>query len=44
MAEKLRAGAPFPALALPRTDGSTLSIPADLGLNHHVVLFYRGHW
>ena len=44
MAEKLGAGAAFPALTLDITDGSQLAVPAGLGSGYKVVLFYRGHW
>ncbi len=43
MAEKLNAGAQFPALTLNVGDG-TLALPEILDSGYSIILFYRGHW
>ena len=44
MADKLGAGATFPAMTLSRTSGEAFELPGDLDGAYAVVLFYRGHW
>lgn len=44
MADKLGAGAPFPAMTLSRTSGGSFELPGDLSGRYGIVLFYRGHW
>lgn len=44
MAEKLGAGAMFPAMRLKLVGGGTLDLPAGLDARYTYLLFYRGHW
>ncbi len=44
MAEKLDAGATFPAITLDLVDGTTLALPSGVEAKYRIVLFYRGHW
>ena len=44
MSSKLQAGDRFPDLELKIEDGSTVSLPGDIGTSQAIVLFYRGHW
>jgi hypothetical protein len=43
MAEKLNAGAQFPALSL-KVGDDTLALPQLKASGYSIVLFYRGHW
>lgn len=44
MSRKLQAGDQFPQIALNVEDGSTVTLPDDIGTRQAIVLFYRGHW
>ncbi len=44
MTRKLAGGDRFPRLELNIEDGSTLTLPDDIGTSQAIVLFYRGHW
>jgi len=44
MAEKLDAGALFPAMTIALTSGGSMSLPGGLDGRYKVILFYRGHW
>jgi len=44
MAEKLNAGAVFPAMELTTVAGDTLKLPDNIATAYQVMLFYRGHW
>ena len=44
MTRKLEAGDQFPQLTLNIEDGSTVTLPDDIGTGQAIVLFYRGHW
>lgn len=44
MRRKLEAGEQFPQLELTIEDGSTVTLPDDIGTGQAIVLFYRGHW
>jgi hypothetical protein len=43
MAEKLDAGAQFPAVSLLVGDGM-LTLPEAKDSGYSIILFYRGHW
>jgi hypothetical protein len=44
MAGKLYSGEVFPSLSISLTDGRSVTVPADLGGDYRIILFYRGHW
>ncbi len=44
MTAGLERGERFPALSLALVDGTTSSLPEDLGPGWSVLLFYRGHF
>ncbi len=44
MGRKLEGGDQFPQLELNTEDGSTVTLPDDIGTPQAIVLFYRGHW
>lgn len=44
MAERLSRGMAFPATAITLTDGSTMTLPDDMGDGYRVILFFRGSW
>ena len=44
MSSKLEAGDRFPQVELNIEDGSTVTLPDDIGTSQAIVLFYRGHW
>lgn len=42
--ERLAAGQTFPATTLTLSDGSSMSLPGDMGDGWKVILFFRGSW
>ena len=44
MTAKLNLMDQFPDITLTATTGEKISLPADIGTDYAVVLFYRGHW
>ena len=44
MARQLGPGDPFPNYSVPIADGGRLNLPADLGGEYAVIIFYRGIW
>lgn len=44
MAKQLGPGDPFPAYEVPTTSGAKLNVPAGLGGEYAVIIFYRGIW
>ena len=44
MSRKLEAGDQFPQITLNVEDGTTVTLPDDIGTPQAIVLFYRGHW
>lgn len=44
MSAKLNLMDQFPDITLTATNGDTIHLPADIGTDYAVVLFYRGHW
>lgn len=44
MGDKLDLLDRFPDIELTTTEDQTLRLPADIGADYAIVLFYRGHW
>ena len=44
MATKLASGDVLPAILLQTVKHGEINLPADVGADFAVVLFYRGHW
>jgi hypothetical protein len=44
VSERLSAGDVFPATAITLSDGSTMSLPGDMGDGWKVIIVYRGSW
>ena len=44
MSERMAAGQTFPATTLTLSDGSSMSLPVDMGDGWKVIIFYRGGW
>lgn len=44
MSGRLAAGQTFPATKITLSDGSSMSLPDDMGDGWKVIIFYRGGW
>ena len=44
MSNKLNLLDQFPAITLTAASGESIRLPADVGTDYALVLFYRGHW
>jgi hypothetical protein len=44
MSERLALGKAFPAVTVSLSDGSSMSLPDDMGEAWKAIVFYRGSW
>ena len=44
MADKRAIGDLFPVTTITLSDGSTMTLPDDLGDGYKAIVFYRGSW
>jgi hypothetical protein len=44
MVERLSAGQTLPATTIALSDGSSMTLPDDMGDGYKVILFFRGSW